>query len=1393
MHSSRPGTRAASSPPMLAKVVEAFHRGAGGATGGIRTKGQASSRPLDGCSSCRVMRGLCFAASGNFVSLVPFSRSVLRNALGMLPLTVIASMLTRDREAVAGLLVAIHRPATPPISLLILYSSIVTSQLILFTHNRCDLLSKDTPIVLGMLTAMSAIGIILCMPMRNPQLPKDEISPVFQPPTSRLRSPEDNLTLLQFMTVSWMSPLISVGAARTMQDEDVWSLSYEFQHRLLHDRFRGLSGSVLKRLLEANALDLVLISLLALVELLANFSVPVLLQQLLRSMEDADSPKRAAITYAILSLVVRLIASQVAVLNLWFSRRAYERSRGELITMLYEKTLTRKIVGVLPNSSKSPESASMGKIMNHMRFDSYEIAQRFWEFQSLITQPVSLVLSVVLIWRLIGWPCLIGVLTTVIAQGLNALAARALIRWETIRREATDDKLQKISQFVEAIRHLRWYGWQEAWLERIMKSRQNELNLRVVTSLWNILISFINALAISLFPVAAFCAYTLLAGRPLRIDIAFPALQLFTMLETSLREIPGMITMLLNASVAVGRVQGFMDEPDKIETKAPVSTNTMFELRHAFFAWPGASEPVLHDITLSFPIGLTVVWGEVAAGKTALLQALLGELDWQGGEFVRPNEIVGYCAQTPWLQNMSIRENILFSSPYDPSRYKQVLEACALIPDMANFKHGDLSEIGEAGIGLSGGQKARVALARAVYSSAKILLLDDPLSALDHQTAETIVQKCLGGPLLEGRTTILVTHRTELCHSLAKQVVQISEGSAQVMDAERAMSNSLYPVKSSESAGESDHRRDAEQQLAAIPEKFVEDEHRADGGVKAAVYWEYIKAGKLKWWALLIGALALFRLIEVGETWFLKEWGEAYNKRKDRAGSGLFDRLPSPEVNIRPWLVGFFLLATAQSLAFLISQGFMLIIIYTAGRDMFKRVMDCVSHATFRYYDVTPVGRLMNRLTSDCNTIDGNISNQFQNVARWSIAWISSIVVIASVTPMFLVFSLALTAGFVLIFLRFLPTSQSLRRLEMVSLTPLMSNFGALLAGLTTVRAFGAQHHFQQRIIAVTDTFQKMDHFYWSLQAWLSYRFDTLSACSTLLLTLLALYTNVSPGLTAFVLIAASRFVDSTHYLCRQYGQLQMDFVSVERVVEMLHLEQEPKGTTVPPAWWPNLASDIVFEDVTIRYAPHLDPSLLDVSLRIKGGSSTVVVGRTGSGKSTLTLTLLATILPESGRITIGDMDLSTVDKQALRTRITFLAQDPVLFPGSMRENLDPLEEYSDEACQSVLVKVCGRHQWALDTQIDTGGRNLSQGQRQLIGLARALLRRSPIIIFDEATASIDTETAVYIQQILREEMRGSTVITIAHRAEAVAHADYCVVLGKGRVVRQGRAADMLG
>ncbi len=1168
-------------------------------------------------------------------------------------------------------------------------------------------------------------------------------------------------------------------------------------------------------------------------------------------MKAENRSNRAALVYAMLSLVLRLIAAQSQVFNLWYGRRCYERSRGEMMMMVYEKALVRKNLfeqgaddksaegeqqdgdGSNQSSNKSwlwslltlwrttrkekPKApVSMGKIFNLLRGDVYEVAQRFWEVDSLINKPLGLVIAVVLVWKVLGPSCFLGVLVVVVAQSVNVLITRTLLRWERVRRTATDARLQVSSQFVEALRHLRWYGWQNHWLGQVMDARETELRLRVITRLWSLAISFVNVLASGLFPVVALYAYTLLAGHPLSIDVIFPALQLFTMLEARLREIPSLITVLINASIAMERIQDFMTEPDK-ESRAIASSGDAAPLRleACSFAWPGKSSPVLSDIDLTISPGLTVVHGKVGAGKTALLQGLLGELDKIQGTSYISSEMMGYCAQTPWLQSMSIRDNILFSSPYDEQRYKRVLDVCALLPDLSNFKHGDLSFVGENGIGLSGGQKARVALARAVYSTARILLLDDPLSALDHNTAETIVRRCLTGPLMDGRVVVLVTHRIHLVRHLADQIVHIQDGRA-TLESPASLEGMEDETEGSNDANATDET-ELEDHSAAVPSKFIEEEHRAEWGVKAAVYWNYIKAGKYRWWWALIIVMSIYRLMSVGQSWFLKEWGEAYSEVANVLGHSVsekaafgqwtafsaqprpllwtptdpFEKLPAPIENVRPWLLVFLGITMFTAITMLVAQLFMLTIVYCAGQKLFQEVMIGVSHATFRFFDVTPVGRLMNRLTSDIGVVDGDISQQFQLIAFLIITWISSVLVIASVTPVFLAFTILLTASFVFTFLHFLPTSQSLRRLEMVSLSPLISNFGELLHGLTTVRAFHAEPRFQDRVIAVVDRFQGMDHFYWSLQSWLSYRFESLSALSTFVLTALALYTDVTPGLAAFALIAANSFVNATHGLCRQYGQLQMDFVSVERIDELLHVDQEPLGTITPPASWPKFGADIVFEGVEIRYAPHLDPSLSNVNLRIPGGSTTALIGRTGSGKSTLAVSLLAAVTPSSGRILIDNIDIAAVEKQSLRTRVTFVAQDPVLFPGNIRKNLDPVSEYSDAECLAVLSRICSRRGWTLETHVEAGGRNLSQGERQLIGLARAVLRRSSIVILDEATASIDHESSLEIQQVLREEMRESTVVTIAHRLEAIKDADYYIELDGGKVARYGYVSDM--
>lgn len=1055
--------------------------------------------------------------------------------------------------------------------------------------------------------------------------------------------------------------------------------------------------------------------------------------------------------------------------------------------------------------ARGKEAASMGKILNLVRGDVYEVSQRFWEIDALVDKPLGLIVAVALVWNLFGPSCLLGIATVLVAQVLNIFITRILLRWERLRRTATDTRLQITSQFVEAIRHLRWYGWQNHWLSQVMEARKHELHLRIITSICSIMIRVVSFFASGSFPVVALYSYTVLSGHPLSIDTIFPALQLFTMLETRLQDIPNLITVLINASVAMGRIEDFMSEPDK-ETDEPAISSTAADsapirFDSCAYAWPGTLEPVLSNLSLSIPKGLTVVAGKVGAGKTALLGALLRELDKLSGVSYIPNEMLGYCAQTPWLQSMSIRDNILFSSPYDERRYKQVLAACALVQDLSGFKHGDLTFIGENGTGLSGGQKARVALARAVYSNASILLLDDPLSALDFSTAESVVRKCLAGPLMQDRTVVLATHRTMLVRDMAEQIIEVDEGRATVHDKESI--SSTMGAENGEADTPKQGIEEAEdeglvEEATGVPDKFMEDEHRAEWGVQSRVYWAYVKAGKLKWWAVMVSIMGIYRLSTVVQSWFLKVWGESYEKDATASLFGYildnhvlptdFDSyLPPPADNVRPWLWVFFAMTVFQTFTLFLVSLLMVVVVYCAGKTMFEQVMVRVSHATFRYFDVTPVGRLMNRLTSDIGVVDGNISVQFQVISYLAITWLTSVVVIASVTPLFLIFSLFMTGAFLYIFLQFLPCSQSLRRLEMVSLSPLLSNFGELLHGLTTIRAFQAEKRFQNRVIDVVDKFQGMDHFYWSLQSWLMYRFECLSAISTFCLTALALYTGVSAGLIAFALIAAQGFVTATHGLCKRYGQLQMDFVSVERVDELRHVEQEPPGSIDPPASWPRYGADIAFEDVTIRYAPHLDPSLANISLRIPGGSSTAIIGRTGSGKSTLALSLLSAVRAESGRITIDDVDLADVNTQALRHRVTFVAQEPVLFPGSIRRNLDPAGEYTDGECADVLARICSsRHGWTLDTAVEERGRNLSHGQRQLIGMSRAVLRRSAIVILDEATASIDQETSLEIQQVIREELRESTVVSIAHRLEAIKDANYYVVLDKGRVVRQG-------
>jgi ABC-type multidrug transport system fused ATPase/permease subunit len=370
--------------------------------------------------------------------------------------------------------------------------------------------------------------------------------------------------------------------------------------------------------------------------------------------------------------------------------------------MATTKKLFKVLIGSADKSETKPTShASTGQILNLVRSDVNEIADRFEDIYRMVRTPFGSIFSIVLIWRLLGWSCLLAVAVVVGAHMINGILARLQVRWQRYRKKATDERVQMNSQFLQVVRHLRWYGWEEPWLNKVMASRRHELNVRIVSMLLTILTYIITVSSGAILPVVAFFAYTTLAKQKLRIDLIFPALQLLGNLQGWLRAIPNIITTLLNAYVAMGRIENFLKEPEKDNAKSvddPVSVHidsAPLQFFDCTFAWPGTSKPILNSVSLTVNTGLTVVYGKIGGGKTALLQAMLGEMDKISGQYEVPNEMIGYYSQTPWLQSVSIRDNILFFSAYDEERYGLVLEACALRPDLASFKDGDLSHIGE--------------------------------------------------------------------------------------------------------------------------------------------------------------------------------------------------------------------------------------------------------------------------------------------------------------------------------------------------------------------------------------------------------------------------------------------------------------------------------------------------------------------------------------------------------------------------------------------------------------------------------------------------------------------------------------------------------------------------
>ncbi|KAG8898883.1 hypothetical protein FRC01_010733, partial [Tulasnella sp. 417] len=680
------------------------------------------------------------------------------------------------------------------------------------------------------------------------------------------------------------------------------------------------------------------------------------------------------------------------------------------------------------------------------------------------------------------------------------------------------------------------------------------------------------------------------------------------------------------------------------------------------------------------------------------------------------NHNVAYAAQFPWLEHATIRDNILFRTPFDAARYDAVLEACALKHDLGIFAAGDMTEIGEKGVSLSGGQRARVALARAVYSRAKVVLLDDPLAAVDMHTANHLVKKCFSGPLMKDRTILLVTHHVSLCLPAAAYIVELHNGSIYRQGSvkeleERGQLEDVIATEDHPEAPESEPEEDVNEADQIAPDedhtkakavgKLIEDEHRAEGNVTLKTYLTYLRAVGWVPWTLTCLLILTMRGVTVGNQFFLARWAQAYTTKVNDPTMHIvralpsaflkspFDSLPSPNENVTPWLIIYTTISLSGGLCLILYLSIGYWGSLNASRTLFTAMLDRVSRAPTSFFDRTPIGRILNRFTADIGAVDGALMPSVRSSISGTIGFLASFGVIVLVVPRFAPFALAIAAVYIKLAPPYVKASRDLRRLESVFLSPAFSGFDELLHGLIHVRAYGMEMAFQERFYNIVDKFQGFDHFYWMASYWMRERYDYLGSIIVYLTTLFALWTHVPEGMAALVIVNAGIFAEASRQLVKVFAQLELDFNSIERIGEYLAVDQEAAAKSIkpPPAYWPTSNGGIEVEDLVIKYSPNLPAVLKGISFEVRPREKIGVVGRTGSGKSTLALSLLRILEPVDGKIFLDGIDIGTLGLDDLRGNITIVSQDVALFAGTVRSNLDPFNEHSDEECWNVLER----------------------------------------------------------------------------------------------------------
>ncbi|KAF7488448.1 Multidrug resistance-associated protein 7 [Sarcoptes scabiei] len=1209
-------------------------------------------------------------------------------------------------------------------------------------------------------------------------------------------------SLFSKLSFSWVSSLLQRGfESRIHSPNDLFDLPQSLSAFTLEPLAKLFlnksieSRSLIKYLFKSVYREFSLLLILKLFADILALLFPIVLNKLFLYLENeskTDQKSRIGFLLAA-SLLICNILNIVAISMYNFqSSKMNLKIRTLLITMVYDKIWRVK-------SSTLIDQFGTGQILNLSNIDIERTTNITASLFQMISLPIQLIVSLYLLYLEVEFVFIFGVLFIIILIPINKLLCNKITLLSQKMMLYKDQRIRAMSELLKGIQNIKSHSWEKFFHTKVNRFRSKEIVYLRYRKYLDALCVYFWATTPVIISSLVFTAYVCFNGSDRLISSkVFTTLALLGMLIVPLNALPWVLNGLMEALVSLRRLNSFfilsemiLDDSVKLLKSENDVIYQMFDCSFRYHQENSndhqAKALSLSGINLKILkqnfIGIT---GRVGDGKSSLIRCLLNELQISGGTF-EMNKLclecgVGYVPQESWIQNGTIRDNILFGKEFDNDFYYKVIDACELIEDLKSFPQNDLTEIGNNGSTLSGGQQARITLARALYQNFSVYLIDEPFAKLDRKVGHQIYSKCFRS-FLRHKCVLLVTNHIEYLNE-TDSIIVLSDG--QIRSIEYDESNLIDSLlKYDETTG----RKDLVESFDAIIDQETNQvesdaEDRRQGIVKMEVYNAYIGSIGYALFSIIILSICLMQLSRSASDFWLSLWTA--------------HRFPYSTLT---YLYVFIAIGVANSFitllrAFLFAYGGV-----RAAINIHDALLKSLLESSVLFYDLISFGIIINRFSSDTFNIDDALPFTLNIFLAQSSTLVISLVITFYGMPWIIVVLVLLSLPYFMIQHYYRSTSRELKRIAAVSLSPIYSQLDDSLQGLTIIRSYRKIERFTKDFLVKINIYNRVQYSINAIQQWLNLRLQIFGSIVTFFVAFYAVYlqyygdNQINSSLIGLSLVYSLSLTTLLNGSVQSFAQTELDLISVERCRSLIEKLTEFKEKSVIGSHLSNISissfwqiqGEIRFENVSMRYRDDLSYALHNVSFKIEPSEHVAIVGRTGSGKSSIFQCLLRLVNIESGSIWIDGIDLKTIDLDVLRSRIYIISQDAFIYSGTVRENLDPLDQFDDADLWTALfdcrINILVDSLGGLDATLAENGKNLSVGQKQLFCLARAVLNRPKIIGFDEITANIDNETCLILDELIENVFKESTILHIAHKVDSIRNHDRIFQMNEGTLV----------